>query len=101
MREPTSHHSVCSGNFGTVRLAVLRRRGKSHPARLVAVKELKEEASDCELMNEARLMQDIPYHQNVVYLFGVTDSPFCLVSQLIPDAAELQVIKTHTHTSLL
>ena len=63
------------GNFGQVRLAVLRRRG-FQPARLVAVKELLNEASEVSLLNEAKLMQDIPHHRNVVYLFGVTEQPF-------------------------
>eukprot|EP00656_Telonema_subtile_P005758 TRINITY_DN12635_c0_g1_i1.p1 TRINITY_DN12635_c0_g1~~TRINITY_DN12635_c0_g1_i1.p1 ORF type:complete len:465 (-),score=94.24 TRINITY_DN12635_c0_g1_i1:127-1521(-) len=77
------------GNFGTVRLAVLRRRGLQ-PARLVAVKELLAEGEQSDLIEEARLMQDIPPHPNVVFLFGVTELPMCLVSQLIEDACELQ-----------
>ena len=35
-------------------------------------------------------MQDLPHHRNVVFLFGVTENPYCLVSQLIEDACELQ-----------
>lgn len=81
--------TIGHGNFGTVRVAVLRRRGH-HPARLVAVKELNSDNSSLDLLNEAKLMQDIPPHDNVVFLFGVTETPFCMVSQLVEDACELQ-----------
>ena len=67
--------TIGKGNFGVVNLAVLKRRGKQ-PARMVAVKELLHEETKFELLNEAKLMQDIPHHPNVVYLFGVTEQPF-------------------------
>eukprot|EP00658_Telonema_sp_P-2_P082399 TRINITY_DN8707_c0_g1_i5.p1 TRINITY_DN8707_c0_g1~~TRINITY_DN8707_c0_g1_i5.p1 ORF type:complete len:1141 (-),score=255.98 TRINITY_DN8707_c0_g1_i5:316-3738(-) len=83
---------IGAGNFGTVQRGVLRSRGQQ-PARMVAVKELLGESSPEQIhlmTNEAKLMQDTPHHPNVVFLFGVTESPFCLVSQLIADAGEMQ-----------
>eukprot|EP00656_Telonema_subtile_P043221 TRINITY_DN49610_c0_g1_i3.p1 TRINITY_DN49610_c0_g1~~TRINITY_DN49610_c0_g1_i3.p1 ORF type:complete len:1026 (-),score=139.17 TRINITY_DN49610_c0_g1_i3:64-3141(-) len=78
--------TIGQGNFGSVRKAVLRRRGK-HAARLVAVKELTQGCS-ADLLAEAKLMQDTPPHPNVVFFFGVTELPYCLISQLIEDACE-------------
>ena len=90
----TSHlrieDQIGTGNFGSVFLAVLCRRD-TMPARYVAVKELhlQEEEAAAELVQEALLMKEIPYHCCVVRLLGVCLAPPCLVTELVEGAKEV------------
>ena len=58
-------------------------------ARLVAVKEMLN-GSDADVLREANLMHEIPFHNNVVFLYGMTNDPLTLVSDYINGAQELQ-----------
>eukprot|EP00656_Telonema_subtile_P041728 TRINITY_DN469_c0_g2_i12.p1 TRINITY_DN469_c0_g2~~TRINITY_DN469_c0_g2_i12.p1 ORF type:complete len:1026 (-),score=183.84 TRINITY_DN469_c0_g2_i12:654-3731(-) len=86
--EVTHHGSIGSGNFGDVMSGVLDRRGRQPPRR-VAIKELKDVDRVHDLVMEGTLMHDIRPHLNVAFLFGMTQSPYSLVTQLIPEADEL------------
>jgi len=70
-----------AGNFGVVNKAILRRRG-ARPARLVAVKKL-EHGNATDMIEEARMMSEIPRHYAVVQMLGICEDPPCLVLEFV------------------
>lgn len=80
------HVSLGEGNFGIVYKATYQNIS-------VAVKQMKSQASPKqkqELQREAEIMSKIPYHENVVTFFGISENPFSIVLEFVDGSVNLR-----------
>lgn len=81
---------IGEGAFGVVHKGEYR-------AKDVAVKMLKgvhlTEEEMMEFIKEIELIKSIPYHSNIVPLFGICENPLCIVTEFMHGGSVLDVIK--------